>query len=142
MDNQNRSLEFALLLTLPAAVALAVAAEPIIRVLFERGAFACGRHARDRMAPCRRSRLGLPSFVLIKVLQPAFFAREDTRTPMRYAVWNMVLNIAGSIALFFIFPRAGPHATRGHCGRDHAFGVGECCPALAGTRQARARDGR
>ena len=45
MDNQNRSLEFALLLTLPAAVALAVAAEPIIRVLFERGAFTRVRYA-------------------------------------------------------------------------------------------------
>jgi putative peptidoglycan lipid II flippase len=55
--------------------------------------------------------LGLPSFVLIKVLQPAFFAREDTRTPMRYAIWNMFLNVAGSIALFLVFKLAGfmPH---------------------------------
>jgi putative peptidoglycan lipid II flippase len=55
--------------------------------------------------------IGLPSFVLIKVLQPAFFAREDTRTPMRYAVWNMVLNVAGSIAFFFTFQQVGlmPH---------------------------------
>ncbi len=50
-------------------------------------------------------------FVLIKVFQPAYFAREDTRTPMRYAVWNMLLNVAGSIALFFTFQRVGfmPH---------------------------------
>lgn len=110
MDNQNRSLEFALMLTLPAAVVLAVAAEPIIRVLFERGAF----KASDTLptaAALAAFAVGLPSFVLIKVFQPAFFAREDTRTPMRYAVWNMGLNVAGSVALFFVFRALGlmPH---------------------------------
>jgi putative peptidoglycan lipid II flippase len=110
MDNQNRSVEFALLLTLPAAVALAVAAEPIIRVLFERGAFTAA-DTLPTAAALAAFAFGLPAFVLIKVLQPAFFAREDTRTPMRYAVWNMVLNVAGSIALFFLFQALGlmPH---------------------------------
>ena len=61
MDSQNRSLEFALMLTLPAAVALAVAAEPIIRVLFERGAFTAADTAATALAlaafawACRRS---------------------------------------------------------------------------------------
>lgn len=110
MDNQNRSVEFALLLTLPAAVGLAVAAEPIIRVLFERGAF----RAADTLptaAALAAFAFGLPAFVLIKVFQPAFFAREDTRTPMRYAAWNMALNVAGSLVLFFLFRVAGlmPH---------------------------------
>jgi len=110
MDNQNRSVEFALLLTLPAAVALAVAAEPIIRVLFERGAFTAS-DTLPTAAALAAFALGLPAFVLIKVLQPAFFAREDTRTPMRYAVWNMLLNVAGSVALFFLFQGLGwmPH---------------------------------
>jgi len=110
MDNQNRSLEFALLLTLPAAVALTVAAEPIIRVLFERGAFTVA-DTLPTAAALAAFGLGLPAFVLIKVLQPAFFAREDTRTPMRYAVWNMALNIAGSLAFFFLFRALGlmPH---------------------------------
>jgi len=110
MDNQNRSLEFALLLTVPAAVALTVAAEPIIRVMFERGAFRPSDTAATAAALAAFA-LGLPSFVLIKVFQPAFFAREDTRTPMRFAVCNMVLNVAGSIALFFTFRKLGlmPH---------------------------------
>jgi putative peptidoglycan lipid II flippase len=110
MDNQNRSIEFALLLTLPAALALAVAAEPIIRVLFERGAFGIADTYATAWALAAFA-MGLPSFVLIKVLQPAFFAREDTRTPMRYAIWNMVLNVAGSIAFFFVFQQMGlmPH---------------------------------
>ncbi len=98
------------MLTLPAAVVLAVAAEPIIRVLFERGAFKVS-DTLPTAAALAAFALGLPAFVLIKVLQPAFFAREDTRTPMRYAVWNMALNVAGSIALFFLFQRLGlmPH---------------------------------
>src|SRR6185503_9610824 len=55
--------------------------------------------------------LGLPSFVLIKVFQPAYFAREDTATPMRYAVVGLTANTLGSIALFLLFRRLGlmPH---------------------------------
>ena len=110
LDNQNRAIEFALLLTLPAAAALAVAAEPIIRVLFERGAFAAS-DTRSTAAALTAFAIGLPSFVLIKVLQPAYFAREDTRTPMRFAIWNVLLNIAGSVGLFFLFDALGlmPH---------------------------------
>jgi putative peptidoglycan lipid II flippase len=110
IDNQNRSVEFALLLTLPAAAALAVSAEPIIRVLFERGAFTA-TDTHSTAAALAAYAIGLPAFVLIKVLQPAYFAREDTRTPMRFAVWNMLLNIAGSVGLFFLFGALGlmPH---------------------------------
>jgi putative peptidoglycan lipid II flippase len=110
MDNQNRSIEFALLLTVPAAVALTVAAEPIIRVLFERGAFTVSDTIATAAALAGFA-VGLPAFVLIKVFQPAFFAREDTRTPMRYAVWNMALNVVGSTVLFFTFRELGlmPH---------------------------------
>ncbi len=110
MDSQNRSLEFALLLTIPAAVALAVAAEPIIRVLFERGAFLSVDTPKTALALAAFS-IGLPAFVLIKVFQPAFFAREDTKTPMRYAGYNLVVNVAGSLGLFYLFQRVGlpPH---------------------------------
>ncbi len=110
MDSQNRSMEFALLLTLPAAVALLVAAEPIIRVLFERGAFSA-QDTRATAWALAAFAVGLPAFVLIKVLQPGFFAREDTRTPMRYAAINLVLNAGGSLALFLAFRAAGylPH---------------------------------
>ncbi len=110
MDSQNRSMEFALLLTLPAAVALLVAAEPIIRVLFERGAFTHDDTLATAWALAAFA-IGLPAFVLIKVLQPGFFANEDTKTPMRYAGVNLVLNALGSLVLFFAFKAAGfmPH---------------------------------
>ena len=109
-DSQNRSLEFALLLTLPAAVALAVIAAPISSALYERGAFTPG----DSMAVAQALAVfaaGLPAFVMIKVFSPAFFAREDTRTPMRYAAVSLAVNTAGSIGLFWLFRELGlmPH---------------------------------
>ncbi|MEO0617831.1 MAG: murein biosynthesis integral membrane protein MurJ [Pseudomonadota bacterium] len=99
-DSQNRSLEFALLLTLPAAVALFVVPEPIIRVLFERGAFTADDSAATALGLSAFA-LGLPAFVLIKIFSPAYFAREDTRTPMIYAAVGMVVNVIGSLLLFF-----------------------------------------
>ena len=109
-DSQNRSLELALLFTIPAAVALVVAAGPIISVLFERGAFTAS-DTQATAAALAAFAIGLPSFVLIKVFQPAFFAREDTRTPMWFAAVNLVVNALGSLALFFLFLRIGwmPH---------------------------------
>ncbi len=110
MDSQNRSLEFAMLLTVPASVALAVIPTEIVRVLFERGAYT----AQDTPYTAEALRifaLGLPAFVLIKVFSPAFFARQDTKTPMRFAVWSLTANTLGSIILFFLFRYLGwmPH---------------------------------
>jgi putative peptidoglycan lipid II flippase len=110
MDSQNRAFEFAMLLTVPAAVALAVAPTPIIQVLFQRGAFTAADVAPTAYALAIFA-LGLPAFVLIKVLSPAYFAREDTATPMRYAVISLTANTLGSITLFFLFRALGimPH---------------------------------
>lgn len=94
----NRGAEFALLLTLPAAVALVVIAWPIISVLFQRGAYGPEATANTAWALAVYG-LGLPAFVLHKVLQPLFYAREDTRSPFRYAVWSMVMNAALAIGL-------------------------------------------
>ncbi len=96
---QNRALEFALALTLPAAVALAVLATPIIAILFERGVFTEADTTATASALAAFA-LGLPGFVLIKVFQPAFFARENTRTPMVFAAIAVAINIALSLALF------------------------------------------
>lgn len=110
MDSQNRSLEFAMLLTVPAAVALAVVPREIVAVLFERGAFRTV-DSENVAAALTYFALGLPAFVMIKVFSPAFFAREDTRTPMRIAAWSLAANTAGSAALFFLFKYLGrpPH---------------------------------
>lgn len=110
MDSQNRSLEFAMLLTVPAAVALFVIPTEIVRVLFERGAFTSTDTPYTAEA-LRIFGLGLPAFVLIKVFSPAFFARQDTKTPMRFAAWSLTANTLGSIGLFFLFRHLGwmPH---------------------------------
>lgn len=110
MDSQNRSLEFAMLLTLPAAVALAVIPYELVSGLFERGAFKASDTVRTAAA-LQIFAFGLPAFVLIKIFSPAYFAREDTKTPMRYAVIGLTANTLGSIALFFWFRSLGwmPH---------------------------------
>jgi putative peptidoglycan lipid II flippase len=110
MDSQNRSLEFAMLLTVPAAIALFVIPTEIVRVLFERGAFTSADTPYTAEA-LRIFGLGLPAFVLIKVFSPAFFARQDTKTPMRFAAWSLTANTLGSIGLFFLFRHLGwmPH---------------------------------
>jgi len=94
----NRGTEFALLLTLPAAVALVVIAWPIISVLFQRGAFGAEATLNTAWALAAYG-LGLPAFVLHKVLQPLYFAREDTRSPFRFAVWSMLVNAVLAIGL-------------------------------------------
>ena len=84
---------------MPAAIALYLAAEPIVRVLFQRGAFtAIDTNATAAMLAALA--LGLPAYVLIKVLQPSFFAREDTKTPMIFAGIAMAANVVLSIMLF------------------------------------------
>lgn len=94
----NRGTEFALILTLPAAMALMVIAMPITEVLYQRGAFGAQDTANTALALAIYG-AGLPAFVLHKVLQPLFYAREDTRRPFRYAVWSMISNAALAFGL-------------------------------------------
>ena len=94
----NRGAEFALAITLPAAVALVVIAEPLCAVLYQRGAFKPSDTAATAIALAIYG-LGLPAFVLHKVLQPLFFAREDSRRPFLYAVVSMITNAVLAIGL-------------------------------------------
>jgi putative peptidoglycan lipid II flippase len=97
-NSQNRGLEFALLLTLPAAAACLVIPDEIIRVLFERGAFGAEATAATASALFAYA-TGLPAYVLIRVLAPGFYAREDTSTPVRVAIAAMVVNIVLMLVL-------------------------------------------
>ena len=122
--SENRAFEFALLLTMPAAIALYLAAEPIVRVLFQRGAFtAIDTNATASMLAALA--LGLPAYVLIKVLQPSFFAREDTKTPMVYAGIAMAANVVLSIMLFTM------HRRHRHRHRHRALGLDQRRPAAS-----------
>jgi len=94
----SRATEFALALTIPSAVALVVIATPLVSVLFERGRFGPADTVATALAVAVYG-LGLPAFVLQKVLQPLFFAREDTRSPFNYAVVSMVVNAVLAVGL-------------------------------------------
>jgi putative peptidoglycan lipid II flippase len=94
----SRAGELSLALTVPAAVALVVIPLPLVSVLFERGATGPADSAAMAVAVAIYG-LGLPAFVLQKVLQPLYFAREDTRTPFRYALWAMGVNALLAIGL-------------------------------------------
>ncbi|HEY4192196.1 MAG TPA: murein biosynthesis integral membrane protein MurJ [Mesorhizobium sp.] len=97
---QNRSVEFTLFLTLPATAALLTISEPIVRLLYERGAFAANGSTPTVAAILAIFGVGLPAFVLIKAFTPGYFAREDTRTPMIFAAISVAVNIVLALALF------------------------------------------
>jgi putative peptidoglycan lipid II flippase len=103
---QNRAVEFALLLALPAAVALMVAAGPIISTLFERGAFDAQTTLKTSYALMAYA-AGVPAYVLIKVLTPGFFARHDTKTPVRIALIALGVNLVLNIVLMIPLQHAG-----------------------------------
>jgi putative peptidoglycan lipid II flippase len=106
LASENRALEFALLLTMPATIALFIASGPIMRVLFERGAFTAS-DTQATAAMLSALALGLPAYVMIKVLHPSFFAREDTKTPMIYAGIAMASTIVLSFTLFVAIGATG-----------------------------------
>lgn len=97
--SQSQSLLLSMLLSMPAAAALIAMAEPVVRVLFERGAFEATDSVNVAQALIAFA-AGLPAFVLIRVLQPGFFARQDTRTPTIFAAVSLVINVGLSLVLF------------------------------------------
>ena len=100
---QNRAIEFGLLFTLPATAALAAIPFTLVGVLFQRGAFGPAETAATATALIAYA-VGLPAFVLTKVLTPGFYARQDTRTPVRIAVATVGCNVA--LNLILIWPLA------------------------------------
>ncbi len=97
-DAVNRAAEFTLALTLPAAVALVMIPGAIVSVLFERGAFTATDSLNTALAVAVYG-VGLPAFVMQKVVSPLYFAREDTRTPFRFAVHAMIVNAVVAVGL-------------------------------------------
>ncbi len=94
----GEGMALALVVTLPAAVALAVLAFPIVRALYERGAFGPGDTAATAAALVAYA-AGLPAFVLGRVAIVGFFAREDTATPVRIAAMSFLVNAGLTLVL-------------------------------------------
>jgi putative peptidoglycan lipid II flippase len=103
----NRAIEYALFLTLPAAAALTICAWPVMWSLFGRGAFDA-ESARLSSQSLAAYALGLPAFVLVKVLAPGFFARGDTATPVKAGIAAVALNLAMNLAFMVPLQHIGP----------------------------------
>jgi putative peptidoglycan lipid II flippase len=103
---ESRALELAAGLALPATLGLIVLAEPIVRLLFEHGAFS----TEDSMATARALiwlALGLPAHVLIKALSPAFYARSDTMTPLLATAKGFAVAVVLAVLLGHFFGASG-----------------------------------
>jgi putative peptidoglycan lipid II flippase len=95
---QGQAAELAMLLCLPAALALAVSALPLVSAIFEAGRFDA-RDAHFTALTLSLISLGLPAYVLVKVLTPGFYARRDTATPVKIAVVVLIANVILNFAL-------------------------------------------
>ena len=102
-DVQARAFDLSMLLTLPATLALAVASVPIIGALFQGGEYTV-QAARTTGNILAILVTGLPAYVLVKVLTPAFYARKDVKTPVLIAVGILVLSVPAN---FLLIPRMG-----------------------------------
>jgi putative peptidoglycan lipid II flippase len=134
MDTQNRGIELALFLTLPATVAFFFAAEPIERGLFEHGAFTAEDTIKCGWALSAFS-IGLPSYVLVKVLTPGFYARADTKTPVKFATISVGVNLIGNLILI---PSLGTIGY-GHIGPPLATALASCLNTFMLYRELRRR---
>jgi len=103
---QSRGLELAVGLALPATLGLIALSEPIVRLLFEHGAFAATDTAGTAHALVWLA-LGLPAQVLIKALSPAFFARGDTATPLWATLKGLAVTIVLAVVLGRLFASPG-----------------------------------
>ena len=105
---QNIGLEVALIMAIPATISLIIFAHPIITTLFERGKFTSDESLLVSKALMLYS-VGLPAFILVKIFEPAFFARGNTRTPMNISILSVAINCfcnfcQGSFAPSFRLP--------------------------------------
>jgi len=107
-DDYARTLDWAvrsvLLVGVPAAIALVFLAEPILITLFHYGALG-ERDIAMATLSLQAYSLGLCAFMLIKVLAPGFYARQDMRTPVRYGIWAMVANMVLNLVLVALLVR-------------------------------------
>lgn len=110
MQAESRGAELATALVLPAALGLILLSQPIIRVLFERGAFT----PADTIATAQALSilaLGLPAHVLVKALSPGFFAREDTRTPLVATISGVIVAVICGLLLGHVYGASGVAAS-------------------------------
>ena len=111
----NRALEVCLILALPAGVAMLVAAEPMIKALFQYGAFDAD-DARTTAYVLMGYALGVPAYVAGKVLSTTYYAKHDTKTPVKMSVMSALLNIGLALIFIQFMGVAGIALATGICG--------------------------
>ena len=100
------ALRWAVLIAIPSSVALAVLAGPMLTTLFQYGAFAPG-DVRMASLSLMAYAIGLSGFIFVKVLAPAYFSRQDTKTPVKVGIIAMVANLVFNLMLVFTLAHAG-----------------------------------
>ena len=105
-DTLDWAVRMVLLIGVPAALALWVLAEPLLATLFHYGAMQ-DRDVMQSAASLRAYAVGLLAFMLVKVLAPGYFARQDMKTPVRYGIWAMAANMIFNLALIWHFAHVG-----------------------------------
>ena len=123
-------LRLTFLLTLPAAVGLALLAVPLVATLFQHGAFTAADVLQTRQALVAYS-IGLIGLILVKVLAPGFYARQDIKTPVKIALLTLATTQAMNLA--FIVPLK-------HAGLALSIGLASCLNAALLYRGLRRRD--
>ena len=111
-DTLDWSMKLVLLIAVPAAVGLIVLAEPLVATIFYGGAFTSDDVELTALA-LQAFAFGLVGFSYVKILAPAYFAREDTRTPVRIGLVALAVNFLLSVSLAWYLTRigfAGSHA--------------------------------
>jgi len=123
-DTLDWALKLVVVIGVPAAVGLALLAEPLMATLFLRGEFT-PFDVEMAAASLRAYAPGLLAFILVKVLAPGYFARQDTRTPVRVGVQSLVLGMTLSVAFVLVLVQTG--WAPAHAG----IAAGTSCSALA-----------
>lgn len=103
---QTKACEYGALLSIPAAVALIFLSTPIVNILFQHGKFGALETEMTSLAVIAYS-FGLPAYVLVKAMTPNFFARGDTKTPVKYSIVVFFANLLFSVSLMPYFGHVG-----------------------------------
>jgi putative peptidoglycan lipid II flippase len=105
-DTIDWALRMVLVIGLPAALALIVLAEPLITVLFHYGAL-LDNDVLQAAKSLRAYAAGLLAFMLVKILAPGFFARQDMKTPVKIGIYAMIANMVFNLILVWPLQHAG-----------------------------------
>jgi len=105
-QTQDKAIEYGAILSMPAAVAIIILAEPIINILFQHGKFGAYQTQMTAQAVIAYA-VGLPVYVMVKAMTPNFFARCDTKTPVKYSIVVLLVNLLFSLILMRPFGHVG-----------------------------------